>query len=184
MTDIITVTGVVATEPRNRVTSAAVPITDFRLASNHRRFDRSKQEWVDNGTNWFTVSAFRQLALNSLVSLHKGERVVVTGRLKVREWTAGEKNGREVEIDADSIGHDLTFGTSTFTRSAVPGNHQQSEADAPVPSSSDAGAMEIGGDSEVFRAGVPADDGQENETASREFAAADANESTLSATPF
>lgn len=117
MPDAITLTGLVATPPRHLVTSEGLPITSFRLASSQRRFDRSQEKWVDGDTNWYTVTAFRQLALNSNASLEKGHRVIVSGRLKIREWQNGEKSGTTIEIDADSIGHDLTWGTAAFTRS-------------------------------------------------------------------
>lgn len=117
MTDTITLTGFVATVPNHLVTSEGLPITSFRLASTQRRFDRSRNLWVDNGTNWYTVTSFRQLAMNTNSSVKKGERVIVTGRLRIRDWTAGEKVGTSIEIDADSIGHDLTWGTASFTRS-------------------------------------------------------------------
>lgn len=117
MPDAITLTGLVATVPRHLVTSEGLPITSFRLASSQRRFDRSQEKWVDTDTNWYTVTAFRQLALNSNASLEKGQRVIVSGRLKIRGWESGEKSGTTIEIDADSIGHDLTWGTAAFTRS-------------------------------------------------------------------
>ena len=117
MTDTITLTGFVATVPNHLVTGEGLPITSFRLASTQRRFDRSRNLWVDNGTNWYTVTSFRQLAINTNSSIRKGERVIVTGRLRIRDWTAGEKVGTSIEIDADSIGHDLMWGTASFTRS-------------------------------------------------------------------
>ena len=117
MTDTITLTGFVATAPNHLVTGEGLPITSFRLASTQRRFDRSRNLWIDNGTNWYTVTSFRQLALNANCSIKKGERVIVTGRLRIRDWTAGDKVGTSIEIDADSIGHDLTWGTASFTRS-------------------------------------------------------------------
>jgi single-strand DNA-binding protein len=198
MTDMITVTGVVATEPSKFVTAAAVPITSFRLASNQRRYDRTRQEWVDVATNWYKVSAFRQLALHALVSLHKGERVVVTGKLKVREWTAGEKNGTAVEIDAESIGHDLTFGTSMFTRSAMSASGQQPETDAPALGPSDDAAWATRSESDNFGGDADAaaddnderelehdqDQGQDQKAAGHENAASRAVESTLTGTPF
>jgi single-strand DNA-binding protein len=116
MTDTITLTGFVATVPNHLVTGEGLPITSFRLASTQRRFDRSRNLWVDNGTNWYTVTSFRQLALNANSSIKKGERVIVTGRLRIRDWAAGDKAGTSIEIDADSIGHDLTWGTASFTR--------------------------------------------------------------------
>lgn len=116
MTDIITVTGVVGSDPKHHVTSQGLAITSFRLASTRRYFDRSKGTWEDGETNWYTVSAFRQLAFNASTSIVRGERVVVHGRLRLRAWETGEKTGTAVEIEADAIGHDLTWGVSTFTK--------------------------------------------------------------------
>ena len=117
MPDAITLTGLVATAPRHLVTSEGLPITSFRLASTQRRFDRSQEKWIDGETNWYTVTAFRQLALNSNASVDKGQRVIVSGRLKIREWENGERSGTTIEIEAESIGHDLSWGTAAFTRS-------------------------------------------------------------------
>jgi single-strand DNA-binding protein len=119
MTDIITLTGLVATSPRHITTSEGLAITSFRLASNQRRFDRGQNAWVDGDTNWYTVTAFRQLGVHVASSIEKGQRVIVTGRVRVRDWESGEKSGTTVEIDAEAIGHDLTWGRASFTRSVV-----------------------------------------------------------------
>ena len=117
MPDIITITGLVATDPRHILTSEGLAITSFRLASAQRRFDRSQERWIDVETNWYTITSFRQLALNSSLSVEKGQRVLVTGRLKIRDWQNGERTGTTIEIEAEAIGHDLAWGTAAFTRS-------------------------------------------------------------------
>lgn len=112
-------TGLVATTPRHLITQEGLPITSFRLASQ-----------TDDGsiTNWFTITSFHTLAVNTAGSISKGDRVVVSGILKVRDWDNGERSGTSVEIDADSIGHDLNYGRSEFTRTnLVP------SAQAPAP---------------------------------------------------
>lgn len=119
MSEQITVTGLVATTPRHLVTQDGLPITSFRLAASSRRFDRSQNKWIDGDTNWFTVTSFRQLAINVSTSVNKGERIVVNGKIKVRDWDNGERNGTSVEIDADALGHDLTWGNSAFTRTVL-----------------------------------------------------------------
>ena len=86
MTDTITVTGVVGSDPRLHVTTQGLAIASFRLASTRRYFDRAKGTWEDGETNWYTVSGFRQLASNTIASVRKGDRVVVQGRLRVRSW--------------------------------------------------------------------------------------------------
>jgi single-strand DNA-binding protein len=119
VSEIITVTGLVATTPRHLVTQDGLPITSFRMAASHRRFDRTANKWIDGETNWFTVTAFRQLAINAAGSISKGERVLVTGKLRVRDWDNGERAGTSVEIEAEALGHDLTWGTATFTRTVL-----------------------------------------------------------------
>jgi single-strand DNA-binding protein len=119
MSESISVAGLVATTPRHLVTQDGLPITSFRLAASHRRFDRSQNKWIDGETNWYTVTGFRQLAINSSGSVSKGDRIVVTGKLKVRDWDNGERAGTSVEIEAESIGHDLAWGTAVFTRTVL-----------------------------------------------------------------
>lgn len=114
-----TITGLVATTPRHLITKDGLPITSFRLASSNRRFDRASMEWVDGETNWFTVVAYRTLAKNISESVGKGDRVIVSGELLIRDWDNGERTGTSVELSASSIGHDLSWGTSTFTRTVL-----------------------------------------------------------------
>ena len=119
MSELISVAGLVATTPRHLVTQDGLPITSFRLASSQRRFDRSQNKWIDGETNWFTVTGFRQLAINSSTSVTKGDRILVAGKLRVRDWDNGERAGTSVEIEAESIGHDLSWGSAVFTRTVL-----------------------------------------------------------------
>jgi single-strand DNA-binding protein len=116
VTDTVTLTGVVATKPENVKTSTGLIVTNFRLASSQRRFDRAAGVWIDGDTNWYTVNAYRWLANNVANSLDKGQHIVVTGRLRVRNWTSGDRRGTSIEVDADALGHDLSFGVSQFLR--------------------------------------------------------------------
>ncbi|WP_295010987.1 single-stranded DNA-binding protein [uncultured Microbacterium sp.] len=117
MVDTITVVGNVASPPEGGRTATGIETLTFRLASNHRRQDPRTGAWIDAGTNFYTVRAYRWLAENAAASLNKGDSVLVTGRLKLREWSTPEgKRGLAVEIEADSIGPDLRWGRSTFRR--------------------------------------------------------------------
>lgn len=116
MPDTITITGVVGTIPKHIRTTTDLDITSFRVASTQRRFDRRTQSWIDGETNWYTVTAFRSLAVNVVASLEKGQRVLVTGRLRMTPWQKEDRSGTNVEIEADAIGHDLGWGTTSFSR--------------------------------------------------------------------
>lgn len=119
MSDNITLRGLVATTPRHIVTESGLEVTSFRLAATNRKLDSESGVWVDADVNWFTVSTFRQLAGNVSQSISKGERVVLTGRIKIRDWDNGERSGTSVEVEASSIGHDLCFGTASFERRSL-----------------------------------------------------------------
>lgn len=120
MYDTITIVGNVATDPTQGRTASGVPVTNFRLASTHRRFDEPTQTWVDVVTNWYSVAAFRQLAENAKASIRAGDSVIVTGKMKIRAWENNGKQGTSVDIDADAIGHDLRWGTAAYRRSSRP----------------------------------------------------------------
>jgi single-strand DNA-binding protein len=133
-------------------TPEGLAITSFRLASSQRRFDRAQEKWVEGDTNWYTVTTFRQLAANAAVSIKKGERVVVTGRLKVRDWQAGGKRGVNVDVEADALGHDLSWGTAAFSRGA---GAAASEATAPAAPAA-ASAFPTEAELEAIVEGAPA----------------------------
>jgi single-strand DNA-binding protein len=131
--DTITITGNVATPPELKQTPAGVAITTFRVASGQRRYSREAGGWTDAGTNWYTVSVFRTLAEHAHRSLQKGDRVILTGRLRLREWDNGTRRGTAVEIDADAIGHDLRWGTTTFEKDSRTATIDTSQNWATVP---------------------------------------------------
>ena len=118
MAENITVAGLVATTPRHLITGDGLPITSFRLASSTRHYDHKRSMWIDGETNWYTVTAFRQLAINGHESVNKGDRILVQGVLRVRDWDNGERSGTSIEVEAHALGHDLTYGTSIYTRKA------------------------------------------------------------------
>ena len=117
MNDIITtVIGNAVTDVSLRVTSSGTSVASFRIASNSRRFDKSTSSWIDQEPSYLSITAWSQLAENVALSVHKGQPLVVTGKLKVRQWQDADKSGTNVEIDAIAIGHDLDRGTSEFTK--------------------------------------------------------------------
>ena len=120
MNDNLTLTGLVATTPRNLVTTEGLEITSFRLATSQRKFDRATGKWTDGEVNWYTVSSFRGLAHNVAASVRKGDRVVVHGKLRIRDWENTDRSGTTVEVEAVIIGHDLTYGTASYVRGAIP----------------------------------------------------------------
>ncbi len=140
MSEHIAVSGIIGTVPRHSVSKNGVPVTSFRLAAHQSHFDRAKNGWVDDDSSWYSVTTFRQLAMNAASSLHRGEHIVVTGRLVIREWTNAERSGVDVEIVAESLGHDLTWYTTTPVRNAAPARTGAGQTGPPPVESAESAA--------------------------------------------
>ncbi|GGR49409.1 single-strand DNA-binding protein [Nocardioides luteus] len=112
----ITLRGYVGADPVVRSVGDS-SVANFRMACTPRKFNRATGEWSDGVTQWFTVSAWRQLGENVGRSLRKGDPVVVHGRLTARSYV--NKDGLEVntfEVEANVVGHDLNRGMSSLSR--------------------------------------------------------------------
>ena len=113
----LTVVGNVAGPPRLRTTPAGVSVADFRIASTPRRHDRAEGTWSDGETIWFGVTAWRGLAEHVAGSLHKGDKVVVAGRLTTRSWEVeGGERRSGLELEAAHVGLDLSRGAAGYVK--------------------------------------------------------------------
>lgn len=113
----VTVVGNVVSDPVARPTKVGKPFATMRVASTTRRWDVESRTFVDGSTNYVNVVAFNALAANVMTSVKKGHPVVVYGRLRVNQWETEKGEPRTtVEIDAYTLGHDLTRGYSDFTK--------------------------------------------------------------------
>ena len=115
----ITINGFVGADPVSFGQAQGVQGCSLRLGCTRRYFHGTRKEWVDQPTTWITVKAFRTLASNVLLSVHKGDPIVVTGMLNMENWQQDGANRSRIVIEANTIGHDLTLGVSTFQRKRV-----------------------------------------------------------------
>jgi single-strand DNA-binding protein len=112
----VSITGNVATPVHHAVTASGKPVADFRLACTPRRRDKEQGGWVDAPTTFVTVTSFGSLAMNVASSLGVGDPVVVTGRLEIKDSSRDGRTYRDAIVYASALGHDLTRGSSAFTR--------------------------------------------------------------------
>lgn len=112
----ITVAGNLTRDPEIRYTRDGQANTTFGLAVSRRWLNRQSEEWEES-TSFFDVVAWRELAENVALSLVKGSRVIVTGRLDQHSWETevGERRSR-VELVAKDIGPSLRFATAEVQR--------------------------------------------------------------------
>jgi single-strand DNA-binding protein len=113
--------GFVAREPYLRETKDGVHVADLRVGTTTRMLDRQTGEWVDADTSYFKVTCWRKLADHAKASLRKGDPVLVKGRFKTNSYE--DKTGRlrtDVDIVADTVGHDLSRGIANYIRPERP----------------------------------------------------------------
>lgn len=114
----ITVVGNALTTPEwRRFERTNALVANFRVASTSRRFDRQKNCWVDGDNLRVRVNCWRRLAEGVVASIRVGDPVVVTGRMYTRDWTTESGERRSAyELEAVSVGHDLSRGIAAFKR--------------------------------------------------------------------
>jgi single-strand DNA-binding protein len=154
----ITLRGYLTMEPKlYQKTPAATPITEIRVGSTPRRLNRETGEWYDAPASYYTVKCWRRLAINAASSLHKGDMVVVRGRFYMSHWVDSQQRPQSrLEIEADSLGHDLSYGWSHFLR----GTRSQSDRATGV-NTGEAARQDVGSaspDAESGDAGIVDDD--------------------------
>ncbi len=114
---VITVIGNLTDDPELKFTPSGAAVANFTVASTPRTFDRQTNEWKDGDALFIRCAAWRQLAENCAESLQKGQRVIVTGALKIRNYERQDgSKGTSVEINVDEIGPSLRYATAKVTK--------------------------------------------------------------------
>lgn len=107
----VTVVGNLTADPELRYTASGAPVASFTVASNER-FKDGAGEWQDGPTSFVRCNAWRDLAEHTAESLAKGDRVVVTGTLRQRDYEAQDKTKRTVwEVAVSEVGAALRYAT-------------------------------------------------------------------------
>lgn len=110
-TSTTTIVGNLTRDPEIRYTRDGQATTSLGVAVNRRWQNRETLEW-EEATSFFDVVAWRELAENVALSMTKGMRVLVSGRLEQRSWETEDGDRRfKVEIVADEIAASMRFAT-------------------------------------------------------------------------
>jgi single-strand DNA-binding protein len=118
----ITIVGNLVEDPELRFTPAGQPVARFRVASTPRFMDRTTNEWKDGDSLFLTCNVWRQAAENVAESLQRGMRVIVSGRLRQRNYETKEGEKRTVyEVEVDDVGPSLRNASAKVTRASRSG---------------------------------------------------------------
>jgi single-strand DNA-binding protein len=110
-----TIVGNLVDDPELRFTNTGIAVANLRVAVTQRI--QQDGEWRDGDTSFLKVNVWRGQAEHLTDSLAKGDRVMVTGRLRQRSWETPEGDKRSVtEIEADEVGASLKWATAKVER--------------------------------------------------------------------
>jgi single-strand DNA-binding protein len=113
----ITIVGNLVDDPELRFTPAGQPVARFRVASTPRFRDNSTGEWKDGDSLFLTCNVWRQAAENVAESLQRGMRVIVSGRLRQRNYETQQGEKRTVfEVEVDDVGPSLLRASAKVTK--------------------------------------------------------------------
>jgi single-strand DNA-binding protein len=91
-------------EPQLKFTPNGKAVLEFSLAENHSKKNQ-QGGWDDDGTTWRRVSIWEKKAEALAEVLKKGDRVIVTGAERMREYEAKDgTQGKSLEITARDVG--------------------------------------------------------------------------------
>ena len=127
----VTVSGNLTREPEVRnIPGSGTAVCSLRIAHNERYKDASG-EWADRAA-YFDVTVWSGLGEWMGRNLHKGQKVVVSGRLKWREWEQDGNKRQAVDIVADSVVPVVRDGDS---RGGGQSNGYSARSDVPTDTS-------------------------------------------------
>ena len=113
----ITIAGNLVSDPELRYTPTGQAVATFRVASTPRFMDRNTNEWKDGESLFLSCNVWRQAAENVAESLQRGMRVIVSGRLRQRNYETKEGEKRTVyEVEVDDVGPSLRNASAKVTR--------------------------------------------------------------------
>lgn len=115
---VITIIGNLTAAPDLRFTPSGAACANFTVASTPRSFDRATNEWKDGAPLFLRCSLWREAAENVAESLSKGNRVIVSGRLKQRSYDKDGERRTVVELEVEEIGPSLKYATAKPVRTS------------------------------------------------------------------
>jgi len=96
----LTITGNLTRDPELRSTRSDDSVCSIRIAHNERR--KVSGEWKDVA-QYFDVTIWKGMGEYVARELNKGDKVVIAGRLKWREYEVDGSKRQAVDITADSV---------------------------------------------------------------------------------
>lgn len=113
----VTMVGTLTSDPELRFTPSGDAVANFTVASNERRYNKATNSYEDGDATFLRGTVWRKYAENVAESLHKGDKVFVTGQLRQKSWEKDNQKRTTFEVDVEEVGPTLRFVTAQTSRS-------------------------------------------------------------------
>ena len=111
----IELVGRLGADPELKFTPSGAAVCDMRVVVQGRV--KKNDQWEDGVATWYRVTIWRDYAENVAETLAKGDRVVVTGTVTLREFENRDGGrGYSLEVAAETITPDLRFLSAKLNR--------------------------------------------------------------------
>jgi single-strand DNA-binding protein len=119
MSSPVTLRGRLIKDPELRYTNSGKAVAQFTVVTA-KRFKKD-DEWVEQDTSFWDVTAFDKLAENIVESCAKGTSVIVTGAMRQEKWVNKDQENRTSwKVLADDVA--LSLKSQQASVEKVPAN--------------------------------------------------------------
>jgi single-strand DNA-binding protein len=128
MSSPVTLRGRLIKDPELRYTNSGKAVAQFTVVTA-KRFKKD-DEWIEQDTSFWDVTAFDKLAENIVESCQKGTAVIVTGAMRQEKWVNKDQENRTSwKVLADDVALSLKSAQASVEK--VPAHSGGRQDDPP-----------------------------------------------------
>jgi single-strand DNA-binding protein len=128
MSSPVTLRGRLIKDPELRYTNSGKAVAQFTVVTA-KRFKKD-DEWIEQDTSFWDVTAFDKLAENVVESCQKGTAVIVTGAMRQEKWVNKDQENRTSwKVLADDVALSLKSAQASVEK--VPAHSGGRQDDPP-----------------------------------------------------
>ena len=128
----VTLVGTITQDLELRHTPNGAAVVDINIAQN-KRTRQPDGTWVDGDAMYFVCTVWRDMAEHANVTLSKGMRVIVTGRLDYQTWETDGQVRNKIKVLVDEIGPSLRWATANVERTSGGSSGDSSQVPEEIP---------------------------------------------------
>lgn len=112
----LTLVGNLTADPELRFINSGAAVVNFTVAHTPRQYNKASNEWTDGEALFMRCTMWRDAAENVANTLHRGDRVIVTGKVKQRSYEKDGEKRTAYELEVEEVGPSLRYATAAVTK--------------------------------------------------------------------